>query len=281
MERAMPDTGSWRTHSQASTGAVVLAVDFPLAGRPEAGFADFAPLLGGEVGVWETLPPVVHDARAICLDDYLGSWLDQLRPDRPRVRAVLSFCAGSAFVPALVAGIAQWQERAPAVIAFDPETPAPLTLHMQYWRAIERFAPLLSKAELAAARDTARELYLNTEMTIAEVRLAVRAHLHDVSAAGFERAGLPPKHRAELLAAFDSFACYLVAGAAAVADGQYCEFAATNVIAISSNTPTNGLNLVPEEQRGGLAAKEFRFDIAHSELLRRPETAAAVAELLA
>ena len=55
---------------------------------------------------------------------------------------------------------------------------------------------------------------------------------------------------------------------------------AANVIAISSNTPTNGLNLVPEEQRGGLAAKEIRFDIAHSELLRRPEVATAVAELL-
>jgi hypothetical protein len=276
--------GSWRMHVAGTADAVVLAVDFPLTGRPEGGFADFAPLLGTqlgtEVGVWETLPPTVYDERRVSAEDYLGRWLDQLRRTRPRVPAVLSFCAGSAFVPALVEGVQGWQEQAPVVIAFDPETPAPLTLHMQYWRAIERFAPLLSKAELEASREAARELYLDTSMSIAQLRLAVRAEMYRMSEAGFERAGFEPRLRTELLAAFDSFACYLVAGAATMADERYRHFAVENVIAISSNTATNGLNLVPEEQRGSLAAKEIRFDIAHSELLRSPEVATAVAELL-
>lgn len=277
----MPDIGSWRAHTEGSTGGVVLGVDFPLTGRPEAGFADFAPVLGREIGVRETVPPMVYDERDVSTDDYLGRWLDDLRSERPNVVGVLSFCAGSAFVPGLVAGVQEWQDHRPVVIAFDPETPAPLTLHMQYWRVIERFAPLLSKEELEAAREAARALYLDTSLTIGQLRLEVREQMQRTSAAGFERAGLDQRHRVELLAAFDSFACYLVAGAEVMANERHRTFAAENTIAISSNTPTNGLNLLPEEQRGALAAKELRFDIAHSELLRNRDVAAAVAELLA
>jgi hypothetical protein len=261
------------------SNSIIVAIDFPVTGRNEAGFADLAPLLDGELGVLETMPSLDIDTPGVSGAAYVDGWLTQLRETGLHVRGIASYCAGAAFVPALARGIREWQHDSPTVILFDPEIPVPLTLHTQFRRALQRFAPLLSDAERENIFATADRLYAEHPEDITALQAAISAVFRKTAHVGFERAGIDAKHGADLLIAFEAFARYLVAGAQ-VRAATPAERPADGPIAISSHTPTNGLNLVPEEQRSAFVAKEIRFDIAHAELLSSPEVAAAVDDLL-
>jgi hypothetical protein len=55
----MPELSSWDVISDAGQGEVILAVDFPSVGRPEAGFTDLAGNIGSqwsEYSVLQTIP---------------------------------------------------------------------------------------------------------------------------------------------------------------------------------------------------------------------------------
>ena len=271
---------TWITRATGMTNSVVLAIDFPVTGRNEAGFADLAPLLDGEYGLLESMPSMDIDTPEVSGTDYVEGWLDQLRGLGVHVRGITSYCAGAAFVPALARGVRTWQHDAPVVILVDPEIPVPLTLHVQFRRALERFAPLLSDAERTDIFATADRLHAEHPDDITALQAAISTVFRRVAHIGFERAGIDATHGADLLVAFEAFARYLVAGAQARAATPTEPSATGGPIAISSNTPTNGLNLVPEEQRSAFVAKEIRFDIAHAELLTSPEVAAAFDDLL-
>jgi len=271
---------SWIAHTAGRTNSVAIAVDYPMTGRGEAGFAEFAPLLGEELGVWETSPAVLAGPGPVTGAEYVDSWLRDLREAGTPVRAIFSFCAGAGYVAALDRGIRTWQEQPPQLILFDPELPVALTLHWQFRRVLARFAMFLSEAELQAVTDDADRAYQRNPEDIAALHTEIDRIYYEFGAVCIERAGLDPRHGAELLAAFDSFARYLVGGAqvqGAAGPGAITD----RIIAISSNTPTNGLNLVPEEQRAALVGKEIRLDIPHPQLLAHPDVARTVNQLLA
>ncbi|MBO4207363.1 hypothetical protein [Micromonospora echinofusca] len=265
-------------YSDGKSDSIVIGIDFPITGRGEAGFVDLAPLIGDTFGLWETMPSMDLTGE-VSGAAYVADWLAELKRSGKHIRGILSFCAGAAFVPAVARGIRQWQQEVPTVILVDPEIPVPMTLHMQFQRALERFAPLLSEAERQSAFGTADRLYQENSHDITALQAAISKVFQEIGHIGFERAGIDPRHGAELLVAFDAFARYLVAGAQVrAAAGPVDE--ERKPIAISSNTPTNGLNLVSEEQRAALVAKEIRFEIPHATLLSSPEVARTIVELL-
>ncbi|MFC9247836.1 hypothetical protein ACFT7S_28630 [Streptomyces sp. NPDC057136] len=261
-------------HNNGSSGEVVLAADFPMSGRGEAGFSDFAPLLDPSLAVWETLPPADGKGR-VSGREYVERWLDGVRESNLEVRAVLSFCAGAAFVGALTDGIAEWQGRAPEIIMFDPEVPTALTLHTQFVRAIDRFSVFFSPEETARMHAGAQRVYAENGHDIELLLDAVSGLYRKIGDEGFAKAGIDPKYGAGLIEVFNSFARYLVAGAQLDPRPGW-----KRATAISSSTTTSGLHLVSATERGGLVGNELRLDVHHTQLLSSEECARAVTELL-
>jgi hypothetical protein len=245
-----------------------------VSGRGEAGFGDFAPLLDPTLAVWETLPPA-YDKGPVSVDGWMQPWLDGVRESGLKVRAILSFCAGAAFVGTLADGIAEWQDTEPRLIMFDPEYPTPLTLHTQFVRAIDRFAVFFDADRVARMHAGAQRVYAEKGHDIEELLGAINELYKRLGDEAFKEAGLDPKHAGDLIEAFDSFARYLVAGAQLDPRPGW-----KRAVAISSTTPTNGLNLVSAKERAGLVGEELRLDVVHPELLSSAESAKTVAGLL-
>ncbi|WP_181727421.1 hypothetical protein [Streptomyces sp. PT12] len=271
----MRDMGWWRRHHDDASGEVVLAVDFPLSGRNEAGFDELAPLLGPSVALWETLPQPAPDGR-LSGREAVGRWLADLRHSGVRVRALLSYCAGAAFVGALSDGVSAWQERPPEIVMFDPEVPSSLTVYAQFVRAIDRFAPVLTEAEVTRIRAEAEAVWTEHAHALDPMLERLGEMFRELGEAAFEKGALDRRHGGELIEAFMSFIGYLAAGSQMDALPAW-----KRATAISSHTPINGLNLVPDAERADLVADEVRLDLPHADLLRSPECARLVTEALA
>jgi hypothetical protein len=92
----------------------------------------------------------------------------------------------------------------------------------------------------------------------------------------FDRLGLNESRKQEMVGLFSSYLSYLVAAGDV---GRTADWA--KATAVSSSTPTSGLNRIPDEERSRRVGHEMRFDVEHTELLRSPVVAQAVSKLLA
>ncbi|MCD9140478.1 hypothetical protein [Streptomyces albireticuli] len=273
----MHDLDGWRVHRSGTSGEVVLAVDFPMTGRSEAGFAELAQLLDPSLAVWETLPPPVGEGAPATGAEFVGQWLADVRESGLVVRGLLSFCAGAAYLGELSDGIARWQDEAPAIVMIDPEVPAPITLKSHFLRALEQFAVMYPQERATRMREDARALCDELGHDIDLLLPAVTGMFREVGLESFAHIDIDPRHGSGLLDAFDAFAKYVVGGTQL--DATRCW---DRGVALSSNTPTNGLNLLPPEaDRAGAVGEEIRFDIVHAEMLGNSVIAAKVDELLA
>jgi hypothetical protein len=271
----MTTTAAWTPLNDAgdSAAAVVLAVDYPFTGRPEAGFADLVGKLPGDYPVWETAPPVKGAETGLTGADYVDRWYAGVG-DRP-VRAVLGFCAGSVYAAALADRIAGDDPAArPTLLLFGPEAPNAITVYWQFHKIIDGLGVVLTPDEVAEAQ---REGQRISEQTTALPELGERLLevFRRVAAVAFDRARLDAVRRADFVDTVNAFMSYLVAAATIDVSAGW-----TGATAISSRTETNGLNLVPPRERAGLVAREIRFDIEHADLLRDPDVVRAVAEQL-
>ena len=272
----MHDLDGWRVHRSGTSGEVVLAVDFPMSGRSEAGFAEFAELLDPSFAVWETLPPPVGEGSAATGREFVERWLADVRASGLVVRGLLSFCAGAAYLGALSDGIAQWQEDVPPIVMIDPEVPASITLNSHFLRALEQFAVMYPQERAERMREDARALYGELGHDIDLLLPAVTGMFREVGMESFAHIDIDPRHGSGLLDVFDAFAKYVVGGSQLDATRGW-----DRGVALSSTTPTNGLNLLPEADRAGAVGEEIRFDIAHPLMLGDPSVAAKANELLA
>lgn len=270
----MTDINGWRIHREGHSGDLVLAVDFPVGGRGEAGFGEFAPLLPGSFALWETLPLCETEGEVSGRAE-IERWLPEVQRSGHNVVAILSYCAGAAFVDELADGIAQWQVHAPELILFDPEVPVPQTLHVQFLRGIARFAPLFTEAENAEHLKQAEAAMAQCQGDIAVLLDIALADFHRVAEIGFPRAGIDLKYGREMTNAFDYFTRYLVGGAQLKTDWYW-----PTATAITSRTPTSGLNQVGPDHRGQVVGRELRVDVDHANLLADPGVAALVGSLL-
>ena len=268
---------SWRVVNGLEQGpdTLALAVNYQITGRPDAGFDDLAPQLAAGYQVWETVPPPVGTEKDLSGADYVARWVDGIREsDRP-VRCVLGNCAGSAYAPALVAGIVEYQDVEPEIILFDPELPSSLTLYWQYHSVIAASAALLRPEEIEKAHTAGQEAMAeHTDMGSYAAELV--SLFRQTGGAAFDRIGLDAVRQEGLVGLFASYLSYLVAASDVVVDDGW-----RKAVAISSTTPHSGLNRVPEAERSQWVGREIRVDVDHENLLRSAEVARAVSELLA
>ncbi|KOV61144.1 hypothetical protein ADK64_28530 [Streptomyces sp. MMG1121] len=253
---------------------VVLAVDYPFTGRPEAGFSELAGQLDLPYALLETVPPGNGTEAGMTAGDYLEWWLTDVRAAGRPVRAVLGFCAGSVYAAALADRIAAEQKVAPKVVLFDPESPNAITVYWQFHKVIDGLGVVLRPEEVTAAQQAGQRISEEvTDLTLLGERLL--DVYREAAETAFDRAGLDAVRREEFTATVTAFMSYLVAAAGIDARDGW-----RTATAISSGTATNGLNLVAAEERPGMVAEEIRFDLEHADLLRTAEVAKAVTALI-
>lgn len=251
---------SWRVLGASGTAEIVLAADFPMSGRPEAGFADLATGLGPGIQLWETVPPLDGTGRPSA---YVDRWLAEVRAAGFAVTAVLGFCAGGVYAAALADGVARWQDR-PTLVLFDPEKPTTTALYWQFHRVVDRFAGVLSAQERTLAQRAAQVASVE-QPGFTAFAAVIAGQFQELTEVAFPRAGLEPARANELRSAFLSFVDYLV-----VADGLDPDEGWASAITISSADADDTVT----------AAENLRFAAPHLGLLRDPEVADAVAGLL-
>ncbi|MFD4600337.1 hypothetical protein ACFWPQ_20190 [Streptomyces sp. NPDC058464] len=261
----------------ASDADVVLATDFPVTGRNEGGFADLTPSLGLDCALWQTVAPARVPGPGIDQDEYLAPWLAEVAASGRTVRAVLGYCAGSVFAGALAERIADRQPVAPQVVVFDPELVDVPTVHLQFGRVIGNMTAVLTPAEVDELAGAAERLAARPGITPAEFAAELYAIFEPIGSAALRRAGLDEDYAGELVSLVGSFMTYL--GVAAGLDPRPGWSRAT---VVTSASPTSGLNRM--RATPGLApiavADEVRFEVEHRDLLRTPEVATTVADLL-
>jgi len=252
---------------------VILAVDFFATGRPEAGFTDLVSRLAAPHAVWETIPPPVGTEDDMTGTDYVERWLAEVEASGVRVRACFGYCAGSNYAVTLANRISRRQDT-PVMVLFDPEEVTPMGMYGQFHKVIANMSAVLTEDEIARAQKLgweAQQRQDDLRLLGQELKGVFRSEAH----AAFDRLGLDDERKDEFAATFGSFLAFLAAAVQIEPAPSW-----TAGTAISSASPANGLNLVPDDTRATLVAREIRFDLVHADLLRDPAVAAAVGELL-
>ncbi|MCX4750325.1 hypothetical protein OG455_33270 [Kitasatospora sp. NBC_01287] len=263
----MASSSSWDILNDTGEGDLVLAVDYSVNGRREAGFRDLSANLGAGVSIWETLAPPVGEEEGLNGDAYLARWLDEVRDSGRRVTAVLGYCASSAFASAIADGIAGWQVQGPKPVLFDPTPSTAWTiLHFGFFKVIESLTASLSEVDVVEAQKAGWEAAARNGEDLEAFRTEIVAIYRSLGDKAFEKLGLNAELGEQLVAWFRGYVSYLIA--AAEFTGKF-DLSATTVICSSAL----------EESPGEVLA-EHRFDVDHSDLLRDVEVAKAVAEIL-
>lgn len=188
---------------------------------------------------------------------------------------MLGYCAGSVFAAEMVSRISRWQADKPVLVLFDPEVPSGQTLYLQFHKAIETMASVLTADEVAEARHAGQVAHQG-DPDLVRYGAALGRIFRETGRVVFDRIGLSADRGAELVDTFVSFLGWLAACTGIDPSAEWAE-----AVAVTSATPTNGLNTVPADRRDGIVAKELRFPIEHVDLLRTDEVARAVTGLLA
>ncbi|MCZ4123209.1 hypothetical protein [Streptomyces sp. H39-S7] len=276
----MEKSDAWWEIGGKGPGDLVLAVDFTATGRPDARFADIVGLTATSHPVWETMPQAIATDIGPSGEEYLDRWFEDVRASGRPVGAVLGFCAGAVYAAALAGRIAQWQERAPQLVLFDPEPANAFGLLWQFHNSVELFAGIIGAEPVAEAQETARRTLEADPENLGHIGPVLVGLFRQISEAAFDEIELEPESRTEFTESFTSFVAYVVAA------GQLNSSAATawtDAVAFSSGSPLSGLNRLRSTDPDGAAgavARELRFDCDHTDLLRDEGAATALAELL-
>ncbi|GAB3888156.1 hypothetical protein GCM10029964_055350 [Kibdelosporangium lantanae] len=235
-------------------------IDFDFTGRPEANFGHFVDLLETDREIWRTRQPPTAAQSLVPATDYLDFWA-QL-PTSKQVQALMGYCAGGSFVPALAERIEQTQGHPVDVILFDPEVVTVTSLYEDFQRAVDIIS-VLSAQEKA-------QVHTGTQNTRAtDFAAAARKVIHlyrESMATAFTRLGLDESLGAEFVQMFNSYVSYLAAAAELTPEEGW-----RTGVALTSRRPGLGAHQ---------AAKEITFPVDPDDLLRDPRVADSVSQLL-
>jgi hypothetical protein len=240
-------------------GGVILAIDFgPRTGQ--RGFSRLADRLSVAEGIYETVPPRIGADLPLDTNPerYVGHWVTSVREEGAPVTAILAFCAGARFAPAMARALFR-ATSAPPVVLIDPSTVDNASLHAEFVAAVTALDAHLEAQETADARGRADALLSTTDlMGTAE---GLRAEYQRVVELASSRAGLPAHLVDMLCGRFANYLGYLVA-AGRSGDGD--DF--RPMVLASSDHP------LPPAYRDVAS----RLGVLHDDLLGDPETARRV-----
>ncbi|MGW4059290.1 hypothetical protein ACWEGE_13465 [Amycolatopsis sp. NPDC004747] len=196
---------SWRRIGEGSSDKVILAVDFDSTARPEAGFRTFAGRVKPAGEMWLTSQPEAAEREFLPAGTYLDFWAE--RPGG-RVDALVGFCVGCVFLPALADAVERAQGSRPALLLIDPEPVVTASIQRDFGNAVEAIG-VLSAEERAAAVEEARAVCETAGDDFASAAAGVVKLYEATAGTAFERLGLDEETSEDLLGLFRSYASYL------------------------------------------------------------------------
>ncbi|MBP2056675.1 hypothetical protein J2Z21_009694 [Streptomyces griseochromogenes] len=254
----------WKVLCQGATEKVVLAIDFGVTGRPEAGFADLVSQLDGDFTVWESRPPPGGGVEALSGEDYVAHWLAGVHPAEESTVAVFGFCVGAVFAGRLAEAFVSETGRRPEIVLFDPETPDPKTLFRDFRGAVDRLSALLPDEKLTAAQAEGEEIYGRLR-DYSPLCFELAELFGRTTKMAFDLAGLDPEIGAEVAGTFTSYVSYLRAANELGRPRSW-----SDAIAMSS---------FPLDEGSGIG-RRMEFETDHGEILRTHAVAQAVRRIL-
>jgi hypothetical protein len=275
----MRELGWWKTLTpDSSSDELVLAVDFDTTGRPEARFSDLVTNLQTDLSIWESVPPPAGTPAAESAAGYIDLWAGSIEQEKPRVRALLGFCAGSVYAAALAERIAAIQDDAPLLLLFDPEITVSQTLMWQFYKVMGFMSGTISDAEVAQAREAGQRVHDQSSEIVALKRDLV-ALVRRIGEPAFTRVGLDSARQDELFSVFEAFMSYLAAASEINPIERW-----RTATAFSSMSALSGLRGMRSSGIEGVdqisLAQEIEIDTDHGNMLANKGLARLVSEIL-
>lgn len=262
----MPDSGLWDVIFDAESDQLILCVDFPVAGRREAGFAELAAKIGVRYRFLQAKPPSSAPGPGASGAAHVRRWIDEIQ-GRP-VAAVFGHRVGSVYATALADGISQWQ-RAPRLILFNPQSASAKLLGYELHREIKAISPLLSDDEIERTGKLAAEITQSAASDVAVAAATATGIYWEISSLAYDRVGIGGAYCRKSFIPFKSYMS-LVSAADEIDPSQAWK-GSTAIVSIVSP---------PVDDTCGTVGNRILFDVSHADLLRSDSVAKKVLELL-
>ncbi|WP_409180798.1 hypothetical protein F9C11_30495 [Amycolatopsis sp. VS8301801F10] len=272
----MHNEESWSVLSAPTSNSVVLAVDFPAPGRPEAGFADLTAAMGSAWsahGVLQTKLPAVTLADRPGPDTYLDYWTGDEQLSGREVVAVLGYCLGGVYAAEIAERIARRQSAEPAVVLFDGQVTDKQLLAVEIDKLIALGGPVLTADEASQARLRAAEIVTTPGIALADATDEIVALYREVATGAFRKVGLAPERGEEVVRFFETYMAWLTAAEGidpASAWGRSLALTSTDFAALEENGSPTAVNAAK------LIDQRVRLEVSHADLLRADDTARAL-----
>jgi hypothetical protein len=229
----------WRRVGGGDPDRTILAVDFDSTVRAEARFPQFAALLPAGA-LWLTDQPEAAEKELLPVEAYLEFWAD--RP-QGRVDAIVGFCVGAVFAPALAEAIARDQGEPPAQILIDPEPMVTASLVKDFRTAVGAM-PILTPEERAAATAQVQAVCAAAGDDVGAATPGVITVYEASAGTAFDRLDLDPETREDLLGMFRSYLSYLHAAWQLRPEAGWAP-----ALALTSSASSPGARYAAREQR--------------------------------
>ncbi|MFF3441521.1 hypothetical protein [Streptosporangium sp. NPDC002721] len=266
---------NWTTLKESDSADLVLCVDFTGTGRAEAGFSTLVARMDLDATFWHVDPPGLAPGSGVDGPGYLGSWLPPIMAGGRNVTAVLGYCVGAVYAGELATRLAEVQERAPALVVFDPEPITLENIYFQFGKVFDILSSILTPEDVVATQEAMDRLIGQEGVTVGRYADHLYGTFSQIAHNAFERAGLDMEYAEEMLGTFSAFLSYMSLADQFDPWGNW-----RKAVAVSSSTPHNGLNRLRDTAPGPLVAEELRFEETHAELFRSDEIARAVTKVL-
>jgi hypothetical protein len=266
----VPNGSNWSVVSNAESNRLILAVDFPAAGRNEAGFDDLTSRMGTAwpgFGVRQTVPPPVRLTERPAGDSYTEHWIQGVEWEKYEVVAVLGYCVGSVYAAEVAKRLTEWQAE-PEVVLFDPQLTDSQLLVAEMHKMIGMAGPIFSAQEAGEARERATGIIETHAGGLFETAVEIVSLYREMATIAFRRIGLNDARRDEVVQLFESYMTWLAA--AAQVDPSEVWKRATAITssdyAIMENRgDTTVLNATK------VIGRRFPLEIGHADLMRSDE----------
>ena len=267
----MPESSSWDVLVAPDSGRTVLGVDFPVAGRRAAGFADLAAMLGPRYRFLRARPRSASPGDGLSGEAYTEAWIEQLRRDREPVLAIFGHGVGCVYAAEIADAVCGWQQT-PAVILFDPELASVRLLSRALSAEVRANEAILSAAEIERATRAVADIAARPGPIASVAREIVETYL-GVLSVPWERIGLGDLRDSTFARSFAAQIAWLAA--ASVLDPGHAWDRSTVIMSAghTGHAGTPGAMSGPDSRR-------IQFDVDQAGLLGAGCVAGAVLELL-
>ncbi|MCC9311970.1 hypothetical protein LN042_33750 [Kitasatospora sp. RB6PN24] len=272
----MPNENAWSVITAPPSKSLILGIDFPAAGRREAGFEDLAGKMGAAWaghGFLQTTPPPVRLADRPAGDYYTDFWLRDGAWDEYEVVAVLGYCVGGVYAGEIAERLAQRQGKAPKVILFDAQVTDLQLLESEIHKMIGLAGPVFSADEAEHARKRAAEIVGTPSIGLIEAAVDIVDLYREMASIAFQRIGLSDSRRDEVVRLFESYMTWLSAasqidpsrawgGSLSITSSDYAELERSGAATVVNATKVLG--------------RRIELEIGHVDLLRDDSTVRAL-----